>query len=535
MRPMPRHQLRFGGDIRLDRSTSDVNANARGTFTFTGLYAAAGVPSTRGAGADFADFLLGFPQQASLQVGQTSHLRQRSFDAYIEDNWQTNAKLTFNLGLRYELALPYVELQGRMSNLDASSDFSTVSAVTPGSVGPVTGLFPAGLLNRDANNLAPGVGFAYRVRPRTILRGGYGITYNSGSYASIARQLTGQPPFAETETITGTADAPLTLAEALLAPAPPTTNNWGVDRDYALGTIQTWNGTITHNLTQDWMLQAGYTGIKGTDLDILRAPALGAGGVLISGVQAFIWESSGGHSIMNAGNLQLRRRLAHGVSGGFSYTLAKAMDNASSLGAGGAVVAQNDKDLGAEWAASTFDRRQQWSGNVYFELPWGPNRRWLNNGGRLASLLGEWSAQFNLTLQTGMPLTARVLGAASDLLRGVNGSLRANYNGAPIQLSDPTVDEFFNVTAFSTPAPGQFGNSSRNMIVGPGGRQLNGLFQRDLRIGGNHALTIQVNAINLLNTVQWAAVDTNINSPTFGQVISARPMRTMTVTARVRF
>jgi len=326
----------------------------------------------------------------------------------------------------------------------------------------------------------------------------------------------------------------LTLADALLTPAGTATNNWGVDRDYALGMIQTWNSTLTRNLTEDWMIQAGYTGIKGTDLDILRAPALGPGGVLIPGAQAFIWESSGGHSMMNAGNFQVRRRLAGGYSGGLSYTVAKAMDNASSLGAGGPVVAQNDRDLDAEWAPSSFDRRQQLSGNVYVELPWGPNRRWLKNGGHLAAVIGEWSAQLTLTLQSGTPLTARVLGAASDLLRGVNGSLRANYNGAPIPLTDPTVDEFFNVTAFSIPAPGEFGGSSRNMIVGPGTRQLNALFQRDVRLGGSRAVTLQVNASNLLNTVQWAAVDTTTNSPTFGQILSARPMRTMTVTARFR-
>jgi hypothetical protein len=218
-----------------------------------------------------------------------------------------------------------------------------------------------------------------------------------------------------------------------------------------------------------------------------------------------------------------------------SYTLARAMDNASSLGAGGAVVAQNDKDIDAEWAPSSFDRRQQFSGNFYVDLPFGANRRWLNNGGMFARLFGEWSAQFTVTLQTGTPLTARVLGAASDLLRGVNGSLRADYTGAPIQLSDPTVDEFFNVTAFAAPAAGQFGTSSRNMIVGPGGRQVNGVFQRDLHLGGNRVLTLQVNALNLLNTVQWAAVDTNVNSLTFGRVIAARPMRTVTLTARFRF
>jgi len=113
--------------------------------------------------------------------------------------------------------------------------------------------------------------------------------------------------------------------------------------------------------------------------------------------------------------------------------------------------------------------------------------------------------------------------------------LRADYNGAPIALTDPNVDEYFNTTAFSVPLPGEYGNSARNIITGPGTHQLNGLFQRDIRLGLSRALTLQVNALNLLNTVQWAAVDTNVNSHTFGQVISARPMRTITLTARLRF
>jgi hypothetical protein len=533
--PTAHHRFRVGGDFRYDASDSEVNGNPRGTFTFTGVSSSGGTPA---AGADFADYLLGAPQQATLQVGGTSRLRQRSFDGYVEDNWQKTPKLTLNLGLRYELALPYVEANSRMANLDAAPGFTSVTPVQPGQVGPDTGTFPNGLLNTDANNLGPRLGFAYRLQPRTILRGGYSITYNSGSYASIARELVGQPPFADTDTFTDDAGAPpLTIAQALTTPVPTTTttNNWGVDRDYELGMIQTWNATVTRNLNQNWMLQAGYTGTKGTDLDTLRAPDLGAGGVLIPGTQAFIWESSGGHSIMNAGNFQIQRRLANGFSGSVSYTIAKAKDNASSLGAGGPVVAQNDQDLGAEWARSSFDRRQQLSGTLYFELPWGPNRRWLKNGGLLAGIVGEWSARFTLTVQSGTPLTARVLGAASDLQRGVNGSLRANYNGGPIALSDPTVDEFFNVTAFSAPATGQFGDSSRNLITGPGTRQLNGLLQRDVRLGGTRAVTLQINAVNLLNTVQWAAVDTNINSPTFGRVLSARPMRTVTLTARFRF
>jgi hypothetical protein len=102
-------------------------------------------------------------------------------------------------------------------------------------------------------------------------------------------------------------------------------------------------------------------------------------------------------------------------------------------------------------------------------------------------------------------------------------------------LSNPTVDEFFNAAAFAIPEPGLFGDSARNMIVGPGARQLNATLTRDVRLGGNRFVTLQVNATNLLNTVQWGSIDTNVNSPTFGEVLSARPMRTITVNVRFRF
>ena len=122
-----------------------------------------------------------------------------------------------------------------------------------------------------------------------------------------------------------------------------------------------------------------------------------------------------------------------------------------------------------------------------------------------------------------------------DALRGTNGTLRADYNGDKIQLAGPTIDEFFNTSAFSRPAPGSFGNSPRNLIIGPGTRQLNAQFSRDVRMGGNRAITLQLNATNLLNMVNYATVDTVVNSPTFGQVLSVRPMRSMQFTMRFRF
>jgi len=536
--PFTKHQLRFGTDYRIDRSTGELNTNAPGAYTFTGLYSARGIPVTEsaGSGAAFADFLLGVPQQAALQVGGTTRLRGRSFDAFVEDNWQKSSKLTFNLGLRYELVMPYTEASGLLANLDAAPGFTSVVPVQAGGVGPFTGSFPAGLINADWNNVGPRVAVAYRPVRGTILRAGYSITYNPSSYATIARRLGEQPPAAVTETIVGGLEPTLDIENALLASSASTTNNWGVDRTYGLGMIQTWNASFSRDLTQSWNVAAIYTRIKGLNLDLLSAPNRGPDGSLsIPDVQPFTWEASDGRSILNSANFRLTRRLAHGMAGSASYTVSKSMDNTPSLGSLSTIVEQDPNNPAAEWALSNFDRRQQFAGTFLAELPFGPNRRWLDTGGLFSSVLGGWTVTATFSAQSGTPFTARVCGAATDIAQGTNCSLRADYTGGPIQLNDPTLTNFFNTRAFAPPVPGLFGSASRNMIIGPGGRQLNGTLVRDIRLNGTRAVTLQVNATNLLNTVQWTVLDTDINSSTFGNVIAARPMRAVTMSLRFRF
>jgi len=140
-----------------------------------------------------------------------------------------------------------------------------------------------------------------------------------------------------------------------------------------------------------------------------------------------------------------------------------------------------------------------------------------------------------LLLDAGTPLTARVQGATRDVAQGLNGALRADYNGSDITLANPTADQYFNTGAFSLPSTGAFGNSPRNIIIGPGSKQLNAQLSRDVRLGGTRALSIQLRLNNLLNNVNFAAVDTNVNSPTFGDVLSVRPMRSAQLNLRFRF
>ena len=119
--PSQKHTLRAGADVRLDSTNSQTDSNPNGAFVFTGLYSSGGAAPIQSGGLDFADFLLGFPQQASLQYGPGEvKLRGKSLSLYLQDDWRRSASLTFNLGVRYELLWPYVEENGEMVNLDVN-------------------------------------------------------------------------------------------------------------------------------------------------------------------------------------------------------------------------------------------------------------------------------------------------------------------------------------------------------------------------------------------------------------------------------
>ena len=197
--------FRFGGDYRVIRFDSRTDPNARGNFVFTGLY----------TGLDFADFLLGLPQQSTVQYGAGQETFQgRSWDLFAQDDWRIRDNLTLNLGLRYEYYSPFAEAYDRLVTLDVNSDFTAAVPVQAGQVGPFTGAFPATIVQPDRNNFAPRIGIAWRPKPGTVVRTGYGINYSAGVYQTIVQQLSAQPPFAFTNTVLATPDAPVLINEA---------------------------------------------------------------------------------------------------------------------------------------------------------------------------------------------------------------------------------------------------------------------------------------------------------------------------------
>lgn len=518
------HRIRTGIDAGRSRSASRTDLNARGAFVFTGLY----------SGTDFSDFLLGLPQQASVQYGPgLVHLGGDSMSLYVQDDWRRWSNLTFNAGLRYELVTPFADRDGRLVNLDVAPDFTGVAPVSSDGTGPWSGQYPAALIDTDWNNVAPRVGLAWRLAPRTTLRGGYGVSFNTGSYSGLARQLASQPPFAVTNTAIGSPTLPLATATALTTATASTTNTFGVDRHYTAGRVSTWTLDLNRDMGDAWNVSAGVTYATGTGLDIVRAPNRGPDGLRLPDVQPFLWQTSEGGSRLRAANLRVRRWYVRGMSLSANYAFSNSRDNASTIGGGATVVAQNEQNLGAEWGPSSFNRRHRLSGDLNFELPFGDNHRWLNRGGLLTAILGRWSAYITFSAQTGTPLTARVLSNAGDVARGTNGTLRADLTGAPIGVANPTADRFFNTAAFSLPQPGHFGTAGRNGIEGPGSRDISVQMTRDVTIGGR-TVSIQIRSTNVFNLVNFRGVDTVVNSPTFGQVLSVGPLRSTQVNVRWR-
>ena len=198
-------------------------------------------------------------------------------------------------------------------------------------------------------------------------------------------------------------------------------------------------------------------------------------------------------------------------------------------------MAQNDQDLDAEWGRSSFERRHTLNADYTIELPWGTGRRWLTTAGVWSQLFGGWSWSGEFAAQSGSPFTPRVVGSFIDVGSGVNGTLRANYGGDPIYLDGPTTMRFFNTDAFSVPAAGSFGTAARNLIIGPGSRNLNMSLSTNVNFNRARGVTIRLQATNVLNRVQFSAIDTVVNSPTFGQVTSVRPMRSIQLILRFRF
>ena len=541
------HTVATGGDFRSAQINLRTDQNGRGAFSFSGLatsaFDAEGFPAAK-TGYDFADFLLGLPSTSSLRYGSgNNYFRGTDWSVWFQDEWRALPNLTLSMGLRYEFAEPLSEKSGLLANLDVAPNFTAVATVTPLVTGTFSGPFPAALVDPDRNNFSPRLGLAWRPtrRSRTQIRAGYGWYYDGSIYTQLAPKLASQPPFAVTASQSTSQARWLTLGDGL---APynwqKITNTFAVDRSFRVGYAQTWNLAVQRDLSHSLVVEAGYLGTKGTRLDVQRMPNRAPRGTpltaeqrrLIGNAVGFTLESSDGNSIFHAGQVRLTRRFSRGISVNALYTFSRSIDNASSFGGVGSVVAQNDRDLRAERGLSSFDRRHVLAVSYILTSPVGDRGSWVYASGPMGKILRDWTLEGFLIAQSGEPYTARVLGNRSDSGgTGVVGSGRADATGEAIGASSG----FFNLAAFSIPATGFFGNVSRNTIPGPAQIVQNVTFGRSFHLGERLRLRVRAEVTNLSNRVSYTNVGTVINAVGYGLPLGAAPMRTVSLGLRFRF
>ena len=176
---MGRHSLKVGYQF-LPIRTEILDTNPLyGQDTYSGAFskptcAQLGQPAgctdpDRLTSYSLADFMFGTPNQVNLGSYTVINLRQFVHSLYFQDDYRVSAKLTLNVGLRWEFASPLYERDNNYSNFDPTTN--TMIKATSGS------LFNRGLVHPDYHDFGPRLGLAYSIDPKTVVRGGYGISY----------------------------------------------------------------------------------------------------------------------------------------------------------------------------------------------------------------------------------------------------------------------------------------------------------------------------------------------------------------------
>ena len=544
-----RHNITVGGDLRKQQFNEFFQQDPRGSFGFTGA----------ATGSDFADFLIGVPDTSSIAFGNPDkYFRQTVYDAYATDDWRVMPSLTINAGARYEYGGPMTELKDRLVNIDVAQGFAQVAPVLASDPrGSVSGRsYPRSLVHPDRSGIEPRIAFSWRPIPAStiVVRGGYGIYHDTSVYLAPMLQLAQQAPLSKSLKQQNSAACPLTLADGLTQCGTTTPDTFGIDPNFRVGYAQVWQLAVQRDLPWALQMTATYMGVKGTHGVQQFLP----NSYPIDGVDpcpdcpsGFLYETSGGNSIRQSGQLQLRRRLRAGFAAMLLYTYSKSIDNDAALGgqgyqsgaaqtqfaaeptqatAGNAQVAQNWLDLRAERSLSSFDQRHLLNLQAQYTTGQGLEGGTLLGGWR-GRALKEWTLMTQLSVGTGMPETVTFPAAVPGT--GWIGPLRPDLTGAPIYGGQNGAH--LNASAFTAPIAGTWGNAGRNSITGPNTFSLDGAMQRTFRPNKHFYMDVRIDASNLLNHPVFGSWNTVVQSAQFGLQQSPSQMRSLQVTMRVRF
>jgi hypothetical protein len=533
-----RHTLKFGYHMVIRKPSPFTQSNTRGLLTFNNNFVQ--LPSSAGAGVTgtgtgLASLLLGYVNSGSRGfLNENYYLTNKEFAGFAQDDIKLTDRLTVNLGLRYEVYTPDVENRDLIVNYDPD----LMRLIYAGEEGYSRS---AGKQTRY-KNFGPRIGFAWDLfgGGKTVLRGGYGISYFPEPYAagnllgqniplsvsqSFANEVT-PSNFNNVTLINRPFPTPVqfkpTTAAALNSVTPAPTiiaHEFSNLTPYA----QSYSLNVERALTRSVVLEVGYAGSRGIHIPVffnVNEVQPGSGSQAsrrliqpLNNIPTINIAQFRNSSSYNSLQTKLVKRFSGGSNFLFSYTYGKSLDYGGSPASGGGSVGgpQTYTNVKAGRGPSGYDVRHRAVFSSVYEAPFGKGKRWLGSG-PLSVILGGWQTTGIVTATTGRPFTV-------FLQNGVN-------NGAPSwpnrigdgRLDNPTTDQWFDINAFVAPAPNTYGNSARGALTAPGNFNVDGSLAKSFALTEKLRFQFRFEAYNLFNTPYFGFPNANIGSPNAGQI-----------------
>jgi hypothetical protein len=523
------HNVRFGTDIyyqALNHTQPEISGGdslgARGGFRFQ-----AGTTQLQGSATGgnlynaFASFLLGTPNRIGrLKLVEPYTTRNWQYSLYVRDQWQPSSKVTVSFGTRWEY-FPVPRRAGRgLERYNVNTNQMMVGGV--GSVPMDLGV------SVSKTMFAPRVGVVYRVTPKSVVRAGFGITNDPYSLArpmrtnhpAVLNLLLDSPTTFEfvSRTSQGIPSIPdPDLGNGIVSVPSPITVFTLAD-EFERGYIRSFNAAFQRELPWGMSGEAAYVGTRQIDqlgFRELNWSPIGGGQAGRQLNQRFgrtgttLLIAPVGNSEYNALQTRLDRRFRNGFQLALSYTLSKSEG----------VLPDSDNTLRVNipeyydlnWALSNFDRTHSFHVTNMLELPFGRDRRWLQNGGVLSAIVGGWQVSNIVSFYSGTPFT---VGSSGTSLNAPANEQRADQVKEDVEILGGIGrgNAYFDPFAFAPVTQPRFGTAPFNAMRGPGVKSWDLSVFRVVQLGRQATLQLRFETFNVTNTPRFANPGANVSN-----------------------